>query len=114
MQRAIKLLAQENPMIDVVANVSQSFLKKYDLPPNATVIPTPKLMPIYEDLLKNFQCEFRPAGSAFNTLRACQVKLLFNFSMLFNLNSPNQHYLWVLLGMTNTGPNLKKDLEKME
>jgi hypothetical protein len=73
MQKTIKLLVQEHPIMDVVAKVSQSFLKKYDLPVNATVDFTPRLTPIYEEITKKFKCDYRPAGSAFNTLRACQV-----------------------------------------
>ena len=73
MLRPIKLLAQENPIIDLVVKVQPSFLQKYNLPSNATVSPTPSLMPIYNELLQHPCCEFRPAGSAFNTLRACQV-----------------------------------------
>jgi len=81
MKHSIKLLAQENPLMDLIANVTKSFLLKYNLPFNATVIATPHLMPIYQDLLQNFNCTLRPAGSAFNTLRACQVTLEFNVSI---------------------------------
>lgn len=77
---AIKLLAQENPIMDLIATVTPSFLHKYDLPSNATVLPTPRLMPIYQDLLQNFECQLRPAGSAFNTLRACQVAFGFTLA----------------------------------
>lgn len=80
MKRSIKLLSQGNPIIDIVAQVSTNFLKKYDLPSNATVLPTPSLMPIFDDLINNFDCTFRPAGSAFNTMRACQVCFFVNLA----------------------------------
>jgi len=81
MRKAIKLLVQEHPIMDVVAKVSQSFLKKYDLPVNATVNLTPRLIPIYEEITKKFKCDYKPAGSAFNTLRVCQVNFLLEISV---------------------------------
>jgi len=78
MHRAIKLLAQENPIVDLVTRVPISYLNKYNLPVNSTVSPTPEIMHIYEELTKIFKCDLRPAGSAFNALRACQVSLLFS------------------------------------
>jgi hypothetical protein len=78
MRRVIKLLAQENPIVDLVTRVPTSYLHKYKLPVNSTVSPTPELMHIYEELTNTFQCDLRPAGSAFNVLRACQVTLILN------------------------------------
>lgn len=77
MRKVIKLLAQENPIIDLVTRVPISYLNKYNLPVNSTVLPTPEIMHIYEELTNNFKCDLRPAGSAFNALRACQVPLYY-------------------------------------
>ena len=73
MRRVIKLLAQENPIIDLIARVPVSFLDKYKLPANSTISPGPDMMRIYDDLKNNFECDLRPAGAAYNALRACQV-----------------------------------------
>ena len=81
MRRTIKLLAQEHPIIDIIAEVPSSLLKKYNLPSNATVSPTPALASIYKELVANFPYKVMAAGSALNALRACQV---FNNSLLFH------------------------------
>ncbi len=74
MRNAIKLLAQEHPIVDLIAEVPSSFLQRYGLPANSTVHPTPKLMPIYSEIMTRFpQRSVRAAGSAMNSLRATQV-----------------------------------------
>lgn len=73
MRKTIKLLAQENPIVDLITRVPVSYLHKYNLPLNSTVCLKPEMLHIYDELAKNFNCDIRPAGSAFNALRACQV-----------------------------------------
>jgi len=99
MKRAFKLLTQEHPLIDIIAQVEPSFLQKYGLPLNATISPTPIHMPIYKDIIKNLKHDFRPAGSALNTLRACQVFFLIiqkSNSILLKIHIQIQLLLWVL------------------
>lgn len=60
-----------NPMVDITANVTKKFLKRYELLPNDAIIGTDANVKIYDDMKSNYAdtLTFTAGGSGYNTLR---------------------------------------------
>lgn len=61
-----------NPLLDISANVDKKFLEKYQLKPNDAILASEMHMPLYQELIDNYNAEFIAGGSVQNTLRVCQ------------------------------------------
>jgi len=61
-----------NPLLDISANVTDDFLKKYDLPKNGAILATKKHENLYEDLINVFEIDYNPGGASQNTCRFIQ------------------------------------------
>lgn len=76
------LLGMGNPILDISAVVSEDMLTKYGLKANDAqlVMPetTEKLMPIYDDLVKNYDVEYIAGGATQNAIRVAQFMLGYN------------------------------------
>ncbi|CAH2043144.1 unnamed protein product, partial [Iphiclides podalirius] len=61
-----------NPLLDISAIVDEELLRKYDLKPDNAIMAEPKHMPLYKELMENYNAEFIAGGSVQNSLRVAQ------------------------------------------
>lgn len=88
-----------SPLIDVISEVDEPFLKKYGLPINGAVVETEKHKNLFEEL-KNFHLQ--PGGSVTNTARVAQ----------WILKYPRAVTYLGTMGRDNLGQILKSCLDK--
>ncbi|RYP11568.1 hypothetical protein DL765_007710 [Monosporascus sp. GIB2] len=69
------LLCLENPLLDIQAVGSQELLDKYGLKANDAILADPKHIPLYEELLNNYDAKLIAGGAAQNTARGAQYIL---------------------------------------
>ncbi|KJZ78980.1 hypothetical protein HIM_01753 [Hirsutella minnesotensis 3608] len=69
------LLCLENPLLDIQAVGDEALLKKYDLKPNDAILAEAKHIPLYEDLLNNYDAKLIAGGAAQNSARGAQYML---------------------------------------
>eukprot|EP00744_Colponema_vietnamica_P003542 GILI01005417.1.p1 GENE.GILI01005417.1~~GILI01005417.1.p1 ORF type:complete len:364 (-),score=137.12 GILI01005417.1:92-1156(-) len=69
------LLGMENPLLDISANVTEEFLTKYDVKLNNAILAEPKHLPIYEEMVKNFDVTYIAGGATQNSIRVAQWML---------------------------------------
>lgn len=69
------LLCLENPLLDIQAVGSQELLDKYGLKANDAILAEPKHVPLYEELLNNYDAKLIAGGAAQNTARGAQYIL---------------------------------------
>ena len=67
-----KLLFICNPLLDISAKVSIDLVNKYKLKPNATTMAAPEHLPLFDEIQKNYKCDYLPGGSGQNTSRIAQ------------------------------------------
>ncbi|KAK4639422.1 adenosine kinase [Podospora bellae-mahoneyi] len=70
-----RLLCLENPLLDIQAFGDEALLEKYGLKPNDAILAEEKHLPIYEDLLNNYDAKLIAGGAAQNTARGAQYIL---------------------------------------
>ncbi|XP_068617600.1 uncharacterized protein Adk2 [Battus philenor] len=66
------LIGIGNPLLDISAIVDEKLLKKYDMQPDDAIMAEPKHMPLYNELIDNYNAEFIAGGSVQNSLRVAQ------------------------------------------
>eukprot|EP00833_Pecoramyces_ruminatium_P004532 jgi/Orpsp1_1/1178564/evm.model.c7180000065862.1 len=66
------LLGMGNPLLDMIANTPKDMLTKYSLKANDSIMAEEKHMPIYEDLMKNFNVTYVAGGATQNSIRGAQ------------------------------------------
>lgn len=64
-----------NPLLDISAETDTSVLEKYSLDANSQILCEEKHVPLYDDLIKNFDVQYFPGGASQNTCRAVQWAL---------------------------------------
>jgi adenosine kinase len=69
------LLCLENPLLDIQAAGDQALLDKYELKANDAILAEEKHVPLYEDLLNNYDAKLIAGGAAQNTARGAQYVL---------------------------------------
>lgn len=69
------LLCLENPLLDIQAQGDQALLDKYGLKANDAILAEEQHMPLYEDLLNNYDAKLIAGGAAQNTARGAQYIL---------------------------------------
>lgn len=67
-----KLLGMGNPLLDISAEVNEEFLQKYDLLAANAILAEEKHVPIYEDMIKNFEVKYIAGGATQNSIRVAQ------------------------------------------
>lgn len=92
------VLGMGNPLLDITADVKQEFLDKYKLKLNNAILAEEPHMPIYKDLVDNFDVEYTAGGATQNTIRICQ----------WMLQKPNATSYIGSVGDDNFGAVLKK------
>jgi adenosine kinase len=66
------LLGIGNPLLDISADVSQAILDKYDVKLNNAILAEAKHLPIYPELVKDFQVAYTAGGATQNSIRVAQ------------------------------------------
>ena len=69
------LYGMGNPLLDISAEVSAEYLAKYGLKPNDAILAEDKHLPIYQELVDNYQVEYIAGGATQNTIRVAQWML---------------------------------------
>lgn len=73
--KEFSLLCLENPLLDIQAVGDKALLEKYGLKDNDAILAEEKHIPIYEDLLSNYDAKLIAGGAAQNTARGAQYIL---------------------------------------
>ncbi|KAJ6217446.1 hypothetical protein RDWZM_008603 [Blomia tropicalis] len=66
------ILGLGNPLLDVSANVTEDFLKKYDLKPNNAILAEEKHHNLCKDMADHFKVDYFAGGAAQNAIRVAQ------------------------------------------
>lgn len=66
------LLGLGNPLLDISANTSESFLEKYGLKPNDAILAEENHKSMYDEMIDNFEVEYTAGGACQNTMRVAQ------------------------------------------
>ncbi|UPK89714.1 hypothetical protein LCI18_000649 [Fusarium solani-melongenae] len=73
--KEFSLLCLENPLLDIQAVGDQALLDKYGLKANDAILAEEKHIPLYEDLLNNYDAKLIAGGAAQNSARGAQYIL---------------------------------------
>eukprot|EP01114_Cavostelium_apophysatum_P005418 TRINITY_DN1637_c0_g1_i1.p1 TRINITY_DN1637_c0_g1~~TRINITY_DN1637_c0_g1_i1.p1 ORF type:complete len:358 (+),score=110.85 TRINITY_DN1637_c0_g1_i1:41-1075(+) len=95
------LLGFGNPLLDISATVEKSLLDKYELKPANAIMADPKHVPLYDELVKNYQVEYIAGGAAQNSIRAAS----------WLLQTPGAAGYIGCIGNDENGKNMKKAAE---
>ncbi|KPA83098.1 adenosine kinase-like protein [Leptomonas pyrrhocoris] len=68
----IPLYVQCNPLLDVIVDVDEDFLKEYELEKDCAYVYTPRYRPLFETILKHSSLHACPGGSGLHTARVAQ------------------------------------------
>lgn len=66
------LLGFGNPLLDLVADVPESFFKKYDVKPDNAILAEDKHKPMYAELMDQYDVKFIAGGATQNSIRVAQ------------------------------------------
>ncbi|KAI1505561.1 Ribokinase-like protein [Biscogniauxia marginata] len=69
------LLCLENPLLDIQAVGNEELLNKYGLKANDAILAEPKHLPLYDELLNNYDAKLIAGGAAQNTARGASYIL---------------------------------------
>lgn len=91
-----------NPLLDISAEVGEDVLQKYELSPASAIMADAKHMPLYQELVDNYNVEYIAGGSAQNVLRVYQ----------WMVQTPNSATFVGCVGDDDFGKQLKASAEK--
>jgi len=69
------LMGMGNPLLDISADVGQDVLDKYELKLDSAVLAEEKHLPVYQDLIDNYNAGFIAGGATQNSIRVAQWML---------------------------------------
>lgn len=69
------LMGMGNPLLDISAEVGQDVLDKYDVKLDSAILAEEKHLPIYKDLMDNYNAGFIAGGATQNSIRIAQWML---------------------------------------
>lgn len=69
------LFGMGNPLLDISADVPADYLEKYNLKPNDAALAEPKHLPIYQEMVDNYDVEYIAGGATQNSIRVAQWML---------------------------------------
>lgn len=67
-----RLVCIGHPLLDISASAGMDLFAKYDLKTGNAILAEAKHIPLYKELIDNYQCDFIAGGSAQNTARSAQ------------------------------------------
>lgn len=62
-----------NPLLDISTEVSDELLQRYELSMNNAILAEEKHLPLFQELVQNYQCDFTAGGATQNAIRVAQV-----------------------------------------
>jgi adenosine kinase len=62
-----------NPLLDISTEVSDELLQRYELSMNNAILAEEKHLPLFQELVQNYQCDFIAGGATQNAIRVAQV-----------------------------------------
>lgn len=92
-----------NPLLDISATGTKEFLEKYDLDANNSILAEEKHLPMFQEVLDNFEVEYTPGGAGPNTLRMIQ----------WILQEPKRCAFFGCIGNDENGKILKKKMTQI-
>ncbi|VDN59342.1 unnamed protein product [Dracunculus medinensis] len=67
------LLGCGNPLLDIQTHIdNQEFFKKWNLKENDSIVADESLIPMFDELMNEFDVTYIPGGATLNSLRVCQ------------------------------------------
>lgn len=69
------IIGMGNSMLDLIGNVNTDVLDKYNLTANNGYLAEKKHMPLFKELIEEYNAKYVVGGSAQNSLRVAQVCL---------------------------------------
>ena len=69
------LFGMGNPLLDISAEVDKAYLQKYGLKPNDAILASEKHIPIFNELVSNYNVEYIAGGATQNSIRVAQWML---------------------------------------
>lgn len=69
------LLGMGNPLLDISADVSDEFMTKYDVKPGNAILAEEKHVPMYNELVENYDVKYIAGGATQNSIRVAQWML---------------------------------------
>ncbi|EGD75309.1 adenosine kinase b [Salpingoeca rosetta] len=66
------LLGMGNPLLDISAHVKDDMLEKFHLERNLAILAEEKHLPLYKELVDNYDVEYIAGGATQNSIRVCQ------------------------------------------
>ncbi|VDO23559.1 unnamed protein product [Brugia timori] len=97
------ILGCGNPLLDMRVEVSLDFLKKWNLEEDDAIIADDERMPMFQELLDNYDITYTPGGATQNSLRVCQ----------WILNEPNRSVFFGCIGDDHYGDILKQKTQEI-
>ncbi|EFO19408.1 hypothetical protein LOAG_09086 [Loa loa] len=96
------ILGCGNSLLDMRVEVSPEFLKKWNLEENNAIIACDEHIPMFQELLDNYDITYTPGGATQNSLRVCQ----------WILNEPNRVVFFGCIGDDRYGNILKEKVRQ--
>lgn len=69
------LMGMGNPLLDISSEVGQDMLDKYDVKLDSAILAEEKHLPIYKELIEEYNAGFIPGGATQNSIRVAQWML---------------------------------------
>jgi len=66
------LFGMRDPLLDILSVVNVEFVKKFNLKENDAILAEEKHMPLYDDLIKNYEVQYVPGGATQNSIKVAQ------------------------------------------
>ncbi|XP_057313989.1 uncharacterized protein LOC130655271 isoform X1 [Hydractinia symbiolongicarpus] len=107
------LAGMGNPLLDISANCDQSFLDKYDLKPDNAVLAEEKHIPLYQEMIANYDVEYIAGGATLNTIRVAQWLVQKpNVISYFGSIGDDEYGKTLLAKSKEAGVNMKPQINK--
>jgi adenosine kinase len=71
-----KILGIGNPLLDISAEVPLSVLERYNLTLGSAILASPEHLPLFQELIDQYQVDYVAGGATQNAIRAAQVSTI--------------------------------------
>jgi len=88
-----------NPLLDLSASVQKEILTKYDLKPANAILAEEKHLPLYDELINNYEVQYTAGGAGQNSARAVQ----------WMMQKPNSTIYFGCIGKDTHGKKLREE-----
>ena len=100
------LVCLGHPLLDISASVGLDLFEKYGLKTGSACLAEEKHVPLYKELIENYQCDFIAGGASLNTCRAAQwMSKTPNFSTFFGCVGEDEFSIRLREATSDAGVN---------